>query len=196
MTDYPEYETPFAAAIKRSRNLLIAIGVVMLLAGAAAIVFPYFSSLGVTICVGLLLMVSGIAQGIGAFSYRKWTGMVFGLLFAVLGVAAGGYLLMKPLEGVFALTVLVAALFVVEGIFRIVISVQMRPLAGWGWVLFDGIVSVLLGGLLWWQLPSSALWALGVLAGLRIILSGWTLVIVPIAVGRILTGDTAERAAD
>lgn len=195
MTDYSDYETPFASAIRRSRNLLIAIGIVMILAGTAAIMFPYFSTLGVTVCVGVMFIVAGIAQGIGAFSLPKWTGVLLGLVFAVLGLIAGGYLLARPLQGVFALTVVVAAVFLVDGIFKAVISFQMRPLAGWGWVLFDGITSVVLGGLLWWQLPSSALWALGVLAGVRIIVSGWTLVMVPIAVGRLFDSGSSMRNA-
>lgn len=185
----------FATSIRRSRNLLIAIGIVMIVAGTAAIAFPGFSTLGVTLCVGVMLIVAGIAQGIGAFSYPKWTGIVLGLIFAILGLFAGGYLLARPLEGVFALTIIVAAVFLVEGIFKAILSFQMRPLSGWGWVLFDGIVSAVLGVLLWWQLPSSALWALGVLAGVRIIVSGWALVMVPIAVSKMFSTDSSTHRA-
>ena len=87
----------------------------------------------------------------------------------------------KTLEAVFALTVLVAAAFVVEGAIKTVVSFRMRPLVGSAWVLFDGVVSLAVGVMLWWQLPSSALWALGTLAGISIVVSGWTLVMVPLA---------------
>ena len=195
MTMNSDETSPLAEAIRQSRNILIAIGIVMIVAGTAATVFPFFSTLGVTLCVGVMLIVAGIAQGIGSFSYPKWTGVVLGLILAGLGLIAGGYLLMRPLEGVFALTVLVAVLFLIDGILKTVLSFQMRPVAGWGWIMFDGIASVALGGLLWWQLPSAALWALGVLAGVRIIISGWTLVMVPIAVSRLFAGDSSSPHA-
>lgn len=71
----------------------------------------------------------------------------------------------------------------------------MRPHAGWGWVLFDGVVSVALGLMLWWQLPSAALWSLGTLAGISIIISGWTLVIVPIAVSKVFGASAFKELA-
>ena len=61
----------------------------------------------------------------------------------------------------------------------------MRPHPGWGWLLFDGILSVVLGLMLWVQFPSSALWALGILAGISILLSGWTMVMLGVAIGKI-----------
>lgn len=182
----PGIESPFASTIRGSRNLMIALGIVMILAGFAAIVFPFFSTIGVTLSVGAMLVVAGFAQAIGAFSYPNRTGIVLGLVVAALWLVGGVYLLARPLEGVFALTILVAAAFLAEGAIKTVLSFQMRPIAGWGWLLFDGIVSVVLGVMLWWQLPVSALWALGTLAGINIMVSGWTLVIIPIAFSRIL----------
>lgn len=86
----------------------------------------------------------------------------------------------------FILTVVVAIVFVSEGFIKTVLSFQMRPLAGSGWLLFNGIVSFVFGVMLWAQLPSSALWALGTLAGISIMISGWTLVMIPIALGKML----------
>lgn len=180
-------DSRFTKEIRRSRKLLIALGVFMIVAGFAAIVLPAVSALGITLCVGVMLVVVGIAQGVGAFSYPKWTGVALGLIVAILWLIGGVYLLTRPMEGVFALTVVVAAAFLVEGIIKTIISFQMRPVAGWAWILFDGLISIVLGAMLWWQLPVSALWALGTLAGISIMFSGWTLVMVPVAVGNILT---------
>lgn len=188
-------EHPFAAGIKRSRNLMIALGIMMILAGFAAIVFPFVSSLGVVWMVAVMLIVASIAQSVSAFSFPKWGGVVLGLIVAALWLIGGLYLLTQPLEGVFILTVFVAAIFVVEGVIKTILSVQMRPLAGWGWLLFDGVVSIVLGAMLWWQLPLSALWALGTLAGISIMISGWTLVMIPISLGKFLGNNpSAEQA--
>ncbi len=185
--------TLFASAMRRSRTLLMTLGIVMIIAGAGAIAFPYFSTLGVTVCVGVMLIIAGLAQGIGAFSQAKWTGTLLGLIIAALWLFAGGYLLVRPLEGVFILTVFLAMIFLIDGILKVNVSFRIRPKAGWGWIFFDAIASVVLGVLLWWQLPSSALWALGIIAGVRVIVSGWTLLIVPIAVGRIVGDKSSTR---
>jgi uncharacterized membrane protein HdeD (DUF308 family) len=189
-------QSPFASTVRQGRNRIIAVGIVMILAGVAAIAFPLISSLSVVWIVGVMLIVASIAQSVSAFSYPKWGGIILGLLIAALWLAGGLYLLMRPLEGIFALTVIVAVAFLAEGTIKTLFSLQMRPHAGWGWVLFDGVVSVALGLMLWWQLPSAALWSLGTLAGISIIISGWTLVIVPIAVSKVFgTSAFKELAA-
>lgn len=185
MSLYSETDFPFVSAMKRGRNMMIALGVLMIIAGLAAILFPVVSTLGVNLCVGVMLMFAGIVQGIGAFSYHGRAAVGAGLFIGALWLLGGIYLLAWPQEGVFTLTVLVAAVFVIEGLIKAFVSFQMRPLGGWGWVLFSGGVSFALGAMLWWQLPSSALWALGTLAGINIMISGWTLVMVPLAIGRL-----------
>jgi uncharacterized membrane protein HdeD (DUF308 family) len=175
--------------------MMIALGIVMILAGIAAIVFPFFSSLGIVGMVAIMLIIASIAQSVSAFSFPKWSGIILGLIVAALWLIGGLYLLAQPLEGVFILTVVVAAIFVVEGVIKTVLSIQMRPLAGWGWLLFDGVISVVLGVMLWQQLPSSALWALGTLAGISIMISGWTLVMMPIALDRFLGGSSSAKHA-
>lgn len=164
--------------------MIIALGVVMIIAGVAAIISPYVSSLGVSVCVGVMLIVAGIAQAVSSFRYSGWGRVLLGLLVAVLWAFGGGYLLARPLEGMFVMTVVVAAGFIASGIVKTVASFGMRPLGGWGWLLFDGIMSVALGVLLWLKLPVAALWALGLLAGINIMFSGLTLVMVPIAISR------------
>ena len=69
-------EHPFASGIKRSRNVMIALGIVMILAGFAAIVFPFFSSLGVVWMVAIMLIIASIAQSVSAFSFPKWSGVI------------------------------------------------------------------------------------------------------------------------
>lgn len=195
MTLNPTDEHPFENGIRRGRTMMIALGSVMMLAGFAAIVFPFFSSLGVVWMVGVMLIIASIAQSVSAFSFPRWGGVILGLVVAALWLIGGVYLLSQPLEGVFILTAVVAVVFLIEGVIKTILSVQMRPLAGWGWLFSDGIISVVLGGLLWWQLPSAALWALGTLAGISIMVSGWTLIMIPIALGRFIDGHLSTRHA-
>ncbi|SFS55277.1 Uncharacterized membrane protein HdeD, DUF308 family [Sulfitobacter marinus] len=191
MTMNPTEEFPFADGIKRGRNVMIALGVVMIIVGFTAIVFPFISTLSVVWITAVMLIIASIAQTIGAFSYPKWSGVILGLLVAAVWLFAGVYLMFFPLEGVVVLTIVLAAMFLTEGVIKTVLSFRMRPLSGWGWLLFDGLITALLGGLLIWQMPSAALWALGTLAGISIMISGWSFVMIPIAVSRAF-GDFSE----
>ncbi|SFK82641.1 Short repeat of unknown function [Loktanella salsilacus] len=94
-------QSPFASTVRQGRNRIIAVGIVMILAGVAAIAFPLISSLSVVWIVGVMLIVASIAQSVSAFSYPKWGGIILGLLIAALWLAGGLYLLMRPLEGIF-----------------------------------------------------------------------------------------------
>ena len=106
-----------------------------------------------------------------------------GILCFLLGgltVVAGGLMLARPVFAIMSLTVLLAAYFIVSGIFEVIAGLQARPAHGWGWLLTAGIVTLLLGGMIWNQFPLSGAWAVGVLFGIRLMMSGWWL----IAIGR------------
>lgn len=166
-----------AENISKTRGWMIATGVVMILAGTGAIVFPLISSFGVVICVAILLAVAGFVQIVHAFSYPSWGKILLAVLVGILWLLAGIVLMARPLEGIFVLTICVAAAFLAEGLLKTIYAFKTRPEAGWGWILFDGIVAAAVGILLWWLLPFSALWTLGLLAGINILISGWALIV-------------------
>tara|TARA_R110002124_G_scaffold63777_9_gene174632 strand:+ start:4410 stop:4916 length:507 start_codon:yes stop_codon:yes gene_type:complete len=164
---------------------MVALGIVTIIMGSAAILFPLFGSIAVAVVIGFALVIAGIAQIIAAFSHPKWGVRILTFIVGLLSLLAGIFLLLNPVNGIFALTIVVAAIFFTEGIWKTIYAFRMRPHPGWGWLLFDGILSVVLGLMLWVQFPSSALWALGILAGISILLSGWTMVMLGVAIGKI-----------
>jgi uncharacterized membrane protein HdeD (DUF308 family) len=186
----------FAEQISSSRGWVMATGIIMILAGTGAIIFPMITSLGVAICVAILLVIAGTAQIIQAFSFHKWSRILLAVLVGIVWLAAGVMLLIWPMEAVFVLTIFVAAAFLAEGILKAIFAFKIRPLTGWGWMLFNGVAAFAVGRLLWWQLPFSALWTLGVLAGINILISGWTLVMLATAIRKSTeTPETAKSAA-
>ncbi len=187
--------TAFESYMSGSRSWMMATGIIMILAGAGAIIFPMISSYGVAICIAILLVFAGIAQIIHAFTYQKWGRFLLMLLVGVVWLVAGIALFARPIEGIFVLTLIVAAAFLAEGILKAIFAFQMRPSGGWIWVLFNGIAAIAVGILLWWQLPSSALWALGLLAGINIMISGWTLVMVASAVKKFIQPSSTKASA-
>lgn len=69
---------------------------------------------------------------------------------------------------------MLAALFLVEGVFHIVTYFQLRSAPGAGWILFDGMVTLILAVMIWKSWPASAVWAVGTLVGINLWMSGFT----------------------
>ena len=144
--------------------------------GAAAIAMPLLAALAVELLLGWLLVIGGIAQAFHAFGQKQWGGFLWQLLMGVLYLVVGGMLLIEPLRGVLTLTFLLAVFFVVEGILRIILSLRLRPVQNWGWMLVSGLVTLVLGALIWANWPSAAVWAIGMLVGIDMIFGGWSLI--------------------
>ena len=107
--------------------------------------------------------------------------MLVGLAYLFFGV----YLIMHPVLGVVSLTLVLAVLFLIEGILDIILFSRMRSVRGSGWVLFDGIITIALALLIYLHWPSSSLWALGTLVGISMIVSGFTRIMLSLAARRI-----------
>jgi uncharacterized membrane protein HdeD (DUF308 family) len=161
--------------IDNYRGWFIALGVVLILIGTGAIVFPLLSTLSTGIFVGWVLVIGGVAQVVHAFWAKEWSGFFWQLLIGLLELSAGIALLAFPIAGVIALTVFMAITFIVEGVLKIVLAFNIKPQSGWTWVLVSGVLSAVVGIMLWAKLPSSALWAIGLLVGLNIAMAGWSL---------------------
>src|SRR6202044_843792 len=113
------------------------------------------------------------------------------VLVAIAYLCFGGYLLLHPVLGAASLTLLLASLFLIEGILNIVLYVKMRSLHGSSWVLVDGIITLLLGAMIYMQWPSSSLWAIGTLVGISLIFSGVARVMMSLVVHKA-AGDVAN----
>ena len=97
-------------------------------------------------------------------------------LMGVLTVLIGSYMLGNPNATLASLTLFLAAYLIVSGLVHAVMALQVRPVKGWGWALFNGFISVLLGTMIWNQFPLSGEWAMGTLLGINLLCSGWTLI--------------------
>jgi uncharacterized membrane protein HdeD (DUF308 family) len=160
--------------ITRHRGWFIFLGVLLIVSGASAIAFPLLGALAVEVWAAIAFAVAGAAQTVHAFAARSWGGFLLGLLVGLLYLATGVVLWLNPIGGVIALTLFLAAVLVVDGLFRSILAFQVRPRAGWGWLLAGGVVGVILGVMIWQHLPSSAAWVLGLLLGINLVISGAT----------------------
>lgn len=166
---------------KISRGWLLALGILLILLGTAAVIAPFAFSFTIKIIIGWLLLIGGIFQIIHSFQAHRWKGILLHALAALLYLAAGIYLLAFPLRGLFTLTLFLAIFFMAEGFLKIIWSIQIRSQKQWGWLLFSGLISLLLGILIYQELPSSAAWAIGLLVGINLIFLGWSMVMMAVA---------------
>jgi uncharacterized membrane protein HdeD (DUF308 family) len=161
--------------IGRHRGWFIAEGLVFLLLGVLAILFPFIASVALEIYFGALLLVGGVATGIRAIAAKGVPHRGSSIVLAILTVIAGLILLIFEPAGLLALTLVLASFFIVQGIFEIMHGVQAKGQPGRDWLIVSGIMGVIVGALLWLGLPSTALWAVGTLAGINFIFTGLAL---------------------
>lgn len=147
-------------------------GILMFICGILAISLPLASSIGIVIVLAWLILLVGISHLIFAFQSHSIGGFLWKVLLAVAYGIAGIYLLMNPLLGVLSLTLVLAVFLLAEGILEIALYFGIRRVRHAGWVLFDGIVTLVLGILVWVQWPSSSLWVIGTLVGISLMFSG------------------------
>ena len=165
---------------RQSSGTIRAMGFIMLAIGIIALIGPWFlASVAVELMYAWLLLIYGIVQFIYAFKSRSVGGVLFKLLFSIVSIIAAIFLLVYPLAGVFTLTLVLGVYIFLDGVFRVIMAFQLRPLPKWGLVLFNGIVSIILGILIWSQWPFNAGWILGVYVGLSLIFNGIEAIIFP-----------------
>ncbi len=162
--------------------------IILIIFGFLAIALPFATSWGVVVVIAWLIVFSGAFQFIHAFQSHGVGHILWKVLVAILYLIVGVYFLLHPLLGVAAFTFALAVFFVIEGVFDLVAYFQNRQATGSGWVLFDGIVTFILGILVWRQWPSSSLWVIGTLVGISMIMTGTTRLMMSLAARRLAHG--------
>lgn len=169
------------AQIKRNWGWFLALGIVFVLAGLAAIAFPLLSTIATKIVLGWIFLAGGVLMILHAFSASGWRGFLLGLLIGILYVVAGGWLAFFPFTGIITLTILLAALFLAEGVLEAIMAFRVRPHEGWVWLLLSGLVAVAVGVMIAMGLPSSATWAIGLLTGINLLMTGASFIALALA---------------
>ena len=180
-------------AVVENRTWFMVLGIILVILGMVAIIFPLMATIAAKIFLGWLFLIGGVVQVVHAFSTQKWGAFILNLLIGVLYVVAGAYLAFLPLSGILTLTIVLAALFIAEGVLQVIMAFRVRDHGGWGWMLFSGVVAIAVGVLIWMNFPGSAAWALGLLAGVNMITSGWAFIFLATAAGK-MAGGTPKAA--
>ncbi len=174
--------------VRHASGWSIVWAVLLIIFGTLAIGSPMLAALAVNIFIAWLIILAGVVHFFLAFHAHRAGGLIWKLLVGAAYLGFGVYLILHPVLGVISLTLVLAALFLLEGIFDFVLFFKMRPMPGAGWVLFDGIITLLLGLLIGIRWPSSSAWAIGIVVGASMIVSGVTRIMLSLAVRKVVAG--------
>ncbi|MGI0489222.1 HdeD family acid-resistance protein [Pantanalinema rosaneae CENA516] len=147
-------------------------GALLIVLGIIAIALPTVSTLFVETWAAVILISAGAAKLVYAFQTREQGGFIWKLLLSVLYVVTGAMLVLSPRTGILTLTLLLGSFLFTEGVFELILAFRLRPQPNWTWVLFDGIVTLALGGMIWFQWPFNAPWLIGTLVGISVLFTG------------------------
>ncbi len=176
-----QVESPDAGlvdGIKKNAGLTVVSGIILLVAGTLAILSPFVAGVSITVLVGAMLAVSGVGQCFLAFKAGAFGRGLMVFVVGVLMTIAGFYMMNQPVAGLATLTIILMSYLLATGVLEIIVAFQLKPADGWGLELFNGIVTLLLGIMLWRQFPLSGAWAIGILFGIKMVFSGWAFVFI------------------
>jgi uncharacterized membrane protein HdeD (DUF308 family) len=177
-SDLERMQSAIRASLSEHWRLYLFEGIVLLLAGVAAIAIPPLATFAVEILIGWLLLLSGVVGLITTFRMRHAPGFWWSLFSAVIGTAAGVVLIAWPLSGAFSLTLILTVFLFLEGFASIMMALEHRHgfAARWALLLFSGIVDIILACLILAGLPGTAAWAIGLLVGINLVFGGTALI--------------------
>jgi uncharacterized membrane protein HdeD (DUF308 family) len=173
-----DLQAKMSVAVREHWKAFLVEGILLALLGLAAMIIPPLASLAVTIFLGWMFLVSGVAGLALTFWARQMPGFWWSLISAVLAIGAGIILLARPVQGTLTLTIVVGAYFLAEGVATIMYALEHRRELSerWSWMLVAGLMDILIAFLIISGLPGSALWAIGLLVGINLLIGGSALI--------------------
>jgi len=169
-------------AIRRHWVLFLIQGLIMILLGFLAIGEPMVATVAVALFAGWLFLISGIVGLVGIFTARRAPSLWWTALSSLLGILVGFYLIWRPLAGVLSLTLVAAAYFGAQGVVQIITAItHRRAIPSWIWMLFGGVVNLLLAAIILSGWPGTAEWTLGLLFGINLLVWGLSLTMTALA---------------
>ncbi len=180
--------------IRASSRMATVLGLTTVILGVLAMMAPAISGLAVTVVIGALLLAAGVAGTWYAFSAGTFWRGLFQFLFGGLTALAGVAVFAQPVLGLVTITMVLVVYFLVDGFSAIVLGFRARPIKGWGWMVFGGVAAIVFSVLIWREWPFSGQWAIGILVGVRLVMLGWTMIVLG-GVGEAVA-DSPQRPAE
>jgi uncharacterized membrane protein HdeD (DUF308 family) len=170
--------------LRRTWGWFVGLGIALILLGTMAISASFVATLATVLMFGYLLLAAGVVEMVTILWSPRWHGFWMHLLGGVLYMILGVLMIGHPLAAAEFFTLMIAAAFLVGGMFRIVAALTER-FHSWGWVLLNGVVTFALGIMIWRRWPESSFWVIGLFVGIEMIFAGWAWVMIGLAVKQV-----------
>lgn len=164
--------TSNAGPVTHRRGWSIFWGILLIVTGILALLMPEIAALATALTLAWLLIFAGGVELVHAFQTRRRTGFGWKLTAGIITLLLGLGILFFPIAGIATLALWIGAFVFAGGIVRLLLAFRVRPAKGWGWVLFDGLLSIVIGILIAWGWPSSSIAFIGLLTGFWLLFSG------------------------
>ena len=148
------------------------LGVVLMILGLISVIYCIFASQAAVVLFGVLILAGGVVQIVNALWAGKWSGFLLNLLIGIIYVVVGLFMVDDREHAVLILSALIAAFFIVSGIFRIAAALSIQ-FPGWGWALLSGMIAILLGVMIYKGWPDTGEVIIGLFIGIEMIFNGW-----------------------
>jgi len=158
--------------IKKARKWLLLSGMLLMVIVFVSVIFPMLATIATELFIGWIFIFSGLFNLLIFFSYRSMRPGCGTLLIIFLSLLLGVFLISNPVAAAIILTILIAALFILDGVFGVFIALMRKPFSGWLWILLSAMISIFVGIILGVDLLGTPLPLLGLLVGIRFIISG------------------------
>ena len=163
-----------AEELKQNWLWFLVLGIILDVLGLFALTWAVVATIASVVIFGWLLLIGGVLSVAHAFLRRRWGGFFLDLVAGLLYLVVGLMFIANPVAEAIVLTLLLALVLIIGGLFRIVTAVSVR-FHHWGWMLLNGVISLLLGILIWQQWPAASLWVIGLFVGIDLIFYGLSL---------------------
>jgi len=167
----------------------LVLGIVLILCGAFAVALPAVSTFAASVVLGIVLSLAGIVKIIQSLQVKEWSGFVWQELTGAVELVGGILIWLNPLKGALAITLLIALVFLVQGLMQIAFAVRVRKQAGWNWLLLSGLVALAASAALMLKLPYTRFYTPGTIAGVSLLVAGCAYIAIALAVRRAPPGD-------
>jgi len=164
---------------QRSRKFLTIASVVLMLVGVLGIALPTLMAVAIFAFIGWLLVLAGIVVAYLTWQGFRWQGIAW--LKPFLLMAIGLLIILFPGAGAATVGLLLAVYFLMDGFSGVSFAWELRPQPGWGWLMFNGVLSFLLATVFLVGWPFTSLWLIGLLIGISLFIDGVTLLMVGLA---------------
>lgn len=181
MTDALQAVEDMKQKIQENWGWFLTLGVALVIGGMILIAAPLATSIAVTVLIAAVLFIGGLVQIYNSLKTKGTSSFLWNLITGIVAVIGGILIYVNPIVGAFTLTLLLAAIFAAQGISQILLAFKLKPHEGWVWVLVAGIVSLAAGLMIAIDLPGSATWALGLIAGVSVLINGWSYIAIALA---------------